>query len=59
MTSLVSLGELDVCFCTSGNYYRIKIPSDLSQYFPSEQIRLSLKTRPTDAAKTAAANIHP
>lgn len=39
-------------------YYRIKIPSDLSQYFPTEQIRLSLKTRHADAAKTAAANIH-
>ncbi len=39
-------------------YYRIKIPSDLSHYFPTGLLRVSLKTRHADAAKTAAANIH-
>ncbi|MFA5517282.1 MAG: site-specific integrase [Desulfuromonadales bacterium] len=39
-------------------YYRIKIPSDLSHIFPCSLLRISLKTRHSDAAKTAAANIH-
>ncbi len=39
-------------------YYRIKIPADLSHLFPSREIKQSLKTRSSDAAKAAAANLH-
>jgi len=39
-------------------YYRIKIPSDLSSFFPTRILRVSLKTRDADAAKVTAANLH-
>jgi len=39
-------------------YYRIKIPADLSDLFPTQLIRISLKTNDTDAAKVSAANVH-
>ena len=39
-------------------YYRIKIPSDLSSFFPTRLLRVSLKTRDADAAKITAANLH-
>lgn len=39
-------------------YYRIKIPSDLSSFFPTRILRVSLKTKDADAAKVTSANLH-
>ncbi|MGE4578942.1 MAG: DUF6538 domain-containing protein [Desulfuromonadales bacterium] len=40
-------------------YYRIKIPSDLSQYFPINLLRISFKTRHFRCSKNCSANVHP
>ena len=39
-------------------YYRIKIPSDLRPFFPSREIKRSLKTRDKRAARTLATAYH-
>lgn len=39
-------------------YYRIRVPSDLSDLFPYDLIRISLKTKDAAAAKISAVNVN-